>query len=132
MIALQMENKKRAPEFTRWVLDGNNNPIQVNVWQNTQYRHGSDWDITNYFETLDGVAITLKNWKTKEVVGYSTKEEAIAVKKRYFLFSYNGPYPPNGSDSGIGFNSIDECQKSIAASDFKNNDIWDNDLCGWV
>lgn len=78
---MKEERVKRKPEFpNRWILDSNDKPIQVNIWQSSSYRHGSDWDYDNYIETLDGKRILSEIQKWKEFPGYSSKEEALKQK----------------------------------------------------
>ena len=91
------QNKKRTPEFTRWILDENNNPIQVNVWQNKQYRHGSDWDITNHIETVEGVKVKAGKWECSEVIGYETKEDATASIVPKSTHYFHAPDDDKGS-----------------------------------
>lgn len=70
--------EKRKPEFAnRWILDNQGNPVEVNIWQSSSYRHGSDWDFDNYIETLDGKRIFSETQKWKGFPGYETKEEAV-------------------------------------------------------
>ena len=69
--------EKRKPEFpNRWILDNEDNPIQVNIWQSSQYRHGSDWDYTNYIEDLNGKRLFSEREKWKKFPGFETKEQA--------------------------------------------------------
>jgi hypothetical protein len=88
------KNKKRKPEFEgKWILDRNGNPIQVNAWQSSNYRHGSDWDYSYYVEDMDGnklktdAGYRLENQSKEkgkfswvETFGYNTKEEALKQK----------------------------------------------------
>lgn len=72
-----MNMEKRKPDLVRWIIH-NSEIKQVNIWQSSTYRHGSDWDFTNHIQDMYGNTI-IGNYEIHncEFPGFETRNELV-------------------------------------------------------